>query len=1656
MKTYMDSHNKLILTSKDIEEAGINALSRALNIGRVIAFTASGSTVEYGRPSWGALVDFFISKAVEEKSKNSSTSENSSRGFDDLYEDFKEIFGDSKGKLNYSDISGDLKRNPAFVISFLAMCERLASWEGDARSEDRAVELREHISKFLSNNILPEFIDKSPQKNIYQGVSKDILEKAILDEKTVLNEKTVRGVLGEADNEVLKKAFFRQAYNSSGIIRTNSDVLIVSGLLLGKKFLGLSEEVCKKCIALLKASDIDPLATIYEELNIRRYLTLNYDVEIEKLLAKYFANRKDSSHKEFCEFIAGPISNKPVVRERELKNGLQQAIRTSTISEDNLGDLFTFGAFPSNFQSSVFHLHGRVDDPENMIITQLDYERLYLKSTLQRRSFEEARHAVFNGSDIIFIGCGMNEADVLAPLRDFTAQHRQLDEVPGRVYALLLSNTSKSYRSENIGFAQTLYKHYGVYAIFIDGGESGEENIIRKLRCFFSDLLSMLRDVKNRLSNNGLKKNHLDEIESMAREINRAVESSALDKKLPEYKIIQDVLGVFVEKYLSWKDFCLNINELSENERNEWDETALNLLLHLLECLQSRLCSHALQKKLVELNKERLLWWQKQQKLPRYRLTIYGGLAHNTELPLVWSRQKNEYLYKNFQLNELMDGNGSLFAKYCKHLQKVKAECPSGPVRIKRFNMAAGSGKGGLVSFLQHKMQDKDGPYYPFEHIFSNAEGKVDYCGAFFSHLTFTLEFSSTIFSLVRFIAKAAKLEDTVEVLRPENVKGYQRDRKTGIFLLKVALKELKYKGLKIFVCFSGIDRLSDRNGDAFSPVHREFFRVISGFQEEIKLRNNSVDPKPIDLLLIATENNYPIRYLSNEFKSKKAKKNFIKFYGGNEKRFSFRKDRKIWLEKWNDIAAPGFSDVLSMTNYAAIKSIEKLNMSFAIADFPSDSEIVEVLDGRRSEPGDNVRKFIATQIIYTSLFVRLLHWKHIMRGVFPERFADAVSEDNKMINAFNVAIDIDGGHGFIRQIFIEMRKLTVLSFNESINSPGKFDCFFATPVNIKDVIMRHLTLFDYPVQACVLLNCPDIKLRLDKIVEDDKVVNVIYGGEKEEEKREEKEKEEIKRNILTNALSQLLIQGLVIRINSHNRPYDGEGEIINAENSINNRYILHRDIAAVVAKDMSYITQYSLSTAPYQISFYCAQSQSRLGVPQIEHFEFVSKILDKSFERIDNEWNCNEISIDANENLKKSYQNVLMAFYESSAILRSNYAMLRGSFSIGAISRIENTEELRNQPYEIYSSWVRGIINCSVKLSVYQGEIKKKFYLDIKTEYQQKYRERHETGLFDESEGIDEFFDAKFNLPFYRDEVAWLYNEQGVVSFMQGKMFDAISLYYQSLTVLKLKQEPNEDQSAIAPGRRVKVNLAIAKIERGEIHSAIEILENVISEIKLGKHSTPSLTLIYAKGYRALCNHLTGNFTQAEIAYREVIEQVLTTHQLRAASIFQRHLADLLRIREQMGEAKDLLLLSERAASQAQQEDVLHYTLLARARLMRDMKSRSEALSILRRTENYAKRMGLQKMLAETLKVRAEVMLAEGEVTQAGKMSAQAVAIFKRNGMRLRKISSALLHANVYAKRGQLSFAEKILNEIDQEASELGYTLKSGDAHRLRQTLIH
>ena len=1625
MKTYRNSPSSSLLTASEIEKAGENHLYSALNFGRVIAFTGSGSTMEYGRPSWSDLIDTFIQLAEKNKKKTHSTTGPLLEGIDTLgkvvnrekldtiWEEFEKLFGPEENKetvLEYRKIPAALRQNSDFTVSFLTMCEQIASWStsnDDREKETKRLQFRKNVAKEFAKTKIEKFYDAT-----ISSIS-DVHAPAVSEEE--LHQKAA------FLEQNFKQHFLRNGNDVSGAVRINSKAAIAilcftlaralhsdkqdDDIFALKDLDTPSHKTYKAFLRYLPPSNIiDPLTEIYQGLGIKRYLTLNYDIEIERMLATHLANEDDESHKEFCEFLNSPVNMDIPLQERELRNGLQQAIRTSSIGKDNLGDLFTFGAFSSAFQASVFHLHGRVDDPKNMIITQLDYERLYLQSSNQRRSFEEARHAVFNGGDILFVGSGMKEADIMAPLKDFTASHRKLDDAPGRVYALILSSIDRdSWEAENTGQAQALFKHYGVYTLFLDGSTSDEHHIgFRAARVWLSELSRTLNSDKLPLSE--LRSFCIDKLTSKSSSIRFDSTEIKLIQAISEVGLVNKAIEEICAS-LDGKNNGLNTPEKADLPQKESDQDIkgkieVSILQRLIIESEKRLKSNILQHKLVHLCREKTKWWKDWEKRPKHRLAIYGDSSKPEGKPLIWIRHRADYYYDKETLAQLMafiaqgdspnesDASFShstkLYKAAFKQLKDEAHETGHSALRIVRFTAPKGAGKGGLIKLLSEKMQPTANrrEHYPFELIFPKEKNR--YAGGFFAHLTFTIEFTSTIFALIRFISKSAGLESD-DWLNPKAISGFQQDRHTGIWLLKHALKEMAKRECRVFICLSGLFRLVDDDGDAYSPVHREFFRVIT--QTDL-LISEGKKPK-LDLLLFARTQAKPIRYLSNETPASKELTT-----EENNKRFVFR--RHVRIEHWPILEQTDPELILRTALEVAKNSLGNLGFNTKNLTPPKILECFQPAEnGLTNSHINSLNTFINRSVVHVYLLVSLFCWRQVVLNT--KSCKSENDEVDLLVNRLNISVGKSGAIGFTQQVIKEYRTLDSIALNEA-------DCTHnISPVNITDVTLRHLALFNHPVQSSVLVECPDLALRLEQRILKNKTDGIHEILTKKIE-------------LLNRTLAQLVAKRLVIRVLSRS-----------GEDSAHSRYSLHHEIAKVVTLDMNYITQYTLSSAPYQTTFYCAQAQARRGVPSSDHFHFVTRLLKHFISII-------HYSLE-NTDPKKPNNLYKLNFYECSAMLRGAYAILRGSFSIGAISRLEIMHELNNkQPYEAYRLWIQNIIHLSVRLSVYQDDL-------------------IEAGGNKKREG--ETIRFQHNLPFYRDEVAWLYNEQAVVSFMQGRLYDASALYTQAINVVKALPEYYENQSVGAPRRRIEVNLAIVEIERGNIHKAIDYLDHAINTIVTKDTSTPSMTLLYARGYRALCDHLTGNLTQAEQGYLHVIEQVQKKRQLRATSIFQRHLADLYRIQRKVEEATQLLLFSEKTASQAQQEDILHYTLISKARLMRDLKSRSEALQILRRTEDYAKTMGLRKMLAEALKVRAEVMLAEGEVTQAGKMSAQAVAIFNRNGLRLRKISAALLQAKVYKKRGQIKFAEKILTEIEHEASSLGYTLKSSSAQEDRHNLM-
>jgi hypothetical protein len=159
----------------------------------------------------------------------------------------------------------------------------------------------------------------------------------------------------------------------------------------------------------------DPLRVIIETLEIRRFLTTNYDLSIEKALG--------------------------------------HDVQPLAFDVDHPEALIQFAVAAPGYDTGVFHLHGSVSQPKSLVVTENDYQRLYLQDDPAHRFYHEALDLVFSSNPVLFMGIGMEEADLLRPLRQFVSErHRGARERP--LFALMERPQPKV---EAIGFRRYLY-----------------------------------------------------------------------------------------------------------------------------------------------------------------------------------------------------------------------------------------------------------------------------------------------------------------------------------------------------------------------------------------------------------------------------------------------------------------------------------------------------------------------------------------------------------------------------------------------------------------------------------------------------------------------------------------------------------------------------------------------------------------------------------------------------------------------------------------------------------------------------------------------------------------------------------------------------------------------------------------------------------------------------------------------------------------------------------------------------------------------------------------------------------------------------------------------------------------------------------------------
>ncbi|HEX7183219.1 MAG TPA: SIR2 family protein [Thermoanaerobaculia bacterium] len=184
-------------------------------------------------------------------------------------------------------------------------------------------------------------------------------------------------------------------------------------------------------------------------LPIRRFVTTNYDCEIERALSR-------------CR--QGEVTEEDFGLASFQSSGDRRYPLSFTPKTDSLGQLALFAlAGVRGNENMVFHCHGRFDAEGSIVATEVDYQRLYLgQGDGISQAFQQNVEFILGSNPLLFIGYGLRDEDLLRPLRQFgVLDPARKDSRP--IFALL--PCFEKNREADLYYHEALVERFGLHVI---------------------------------------------------------------------------------------------------------------------------------------------------------------------------------------------------------------------------------------------------------------------------------------------------------------------------------------------------------------------------------------------------------------------------------------------------------------------------------------------------------------------------------------------------------------------------------------------------------------------------------------------------------------------------------------------------------------------------------------------------------------------------------------------------------------------------------------------------------------------------------------------------------------------------------------------------------------------------------------------------------------------------------------------------------------------------------------------------------------------------------------------------------------------------------------------------------------------------------------
>ena len=207
---------------------------------------------------------------------------------------------------------------------------------------------------------------------------------------------------------------------------------------------------------------LDPIGILARDLRIKRYLTLNYDGEIDRWLEAQGYHELTMPVQR--EAHAAPADSKPVVLASRSLYDDRFSYRAEVLAYEPgaAAHLFTYGADTRDNHIRVLHIHGRCRARQSwLVLSERDYRERYARDDDPRSRSDDAMRLIFNANPLLFLGVGMGEGDILRPLRTYGEIANSLSDRP----AIALLPQLNDPEATAIEAAKAM-SSYGIYNLY--------------------------------------------------------------------------------------------------------------------------------------------------------------------------------------------------------------------------------------------------------------------------------------------------------------------------------------------------------------------------------------------------------------------------------------------------------------------------------------------------------------------------------------------------------------------------------------------------------------------------------------------------------------------------------------------------------------------------------------------------------------------------------------------------------------------------------------------------------------------------------------------------------------------------------------------------------------------------------------------------------------------------------------------------------------------------------------------------------------------------------------------------------------------------------------------------------------------------------------